>query len=84
MWKIYSGYKKSTKQEAAIFVFEKKQLDKWSKKDREGMIETLKKGVSQLTRLRHPRILTVHYPLEESRQAIRIKMCKHQDKSLKT
>lgn len=67
MWKIYSGYKKSTKQEAAIFVFEKKQLDKWSKRDRENMIETLKKGVSQLTRLRHPRILTVQHPLEESR-----------------
>lgn len=67
MWKIYSGNKKSTKQEAAIFVFEKKQLDKWSKRDRDNMIEALKKGVSQLTRLRHPRVLTVQHPLEESR-----------------
>lgn len=70
MWKIYSGYKKSTKQEAAIFVFEKKQLDKWTKRDRESMIEILKKGVSQLTRLRHPRILTVQHPLEESRDSL--------------
>ncbi|ODM88730.1 SCY1-like protein 2 [Orchesella cincta] len=70
MWKIYSGYKKSTKQEAAIFVFEKKQLEKWSRKDRDNMIETLKKGVSQLTRLRHPRILTVQHPLEESRDSL--------------
>jgi len=72
MWKIYSGYKKSTKQEAAVFVFEKKQLEKWSRKDRDNMIDTLKKGVSQLTRLRHPRILTVQHPLEESRYDLRL------------
>jgi len=67
LWKIYSGYKKSTRQEASVFIFEKKELDKWVKKDRERMIETLKKGVQQLTKLRHPRVLTVQHPLEESR-----------------
>jgi len=67
MWKIYSGFKKSTRQEAAVFVFEKNQLDKWSRKDRENMIVILKKGVHQLTRLKHPRVLTVQHPLEESR-----------------
>lgn len=67
LWKIYAGYKKSTKQEAAIFVFEKKQLDKWSRKDRDNMVDILKKGVNQLTRLKHPRVLTVQHPLEESR-----------------
>lgn len=66
-WKIYSGSKKSTRQEASIFVFEKKEFDKWRKKDRDRMVETLKKGVQQLTKLRHPRILTVQHPLEESR-----------------
>ncbi|XP_050456070.1 SCY1-like protein 2 [Cataglyphis hispanica] len=71
LWKIYSGYKKSTKQEAAIFVFEKRMLDKWSAKaDRELVLETLKRGVMQLTKLRHPQVLTVQHPLEESRDSL--------------
>ena len=56
VWKIYSGYKKSTKQEAAIFVFEKRQIEKWDKNERERMLDKLRKGVSQLTRLRHPQV----------------------------
>ncbi|CAG7817472.1 unnamed protein product, partial [Allacma fusca] len=70
LWKIYSGYKKSTRQEAAVFIFEKKALDKWSRKNRDVMIELLKKGVFQLTKLKHPRILTVQHPLEESRDSL--------------
>src|SRR5215469_11059924 len=36
VWKIYAGVKKSTRQEASIFVFDKKQLDKFSnKRDRD-------------------------------------------------
>ncbi|XP_062616324.1 SCY1-like protein 2 isoform X2 [Saccostrea cucullata] len=69
-WKIYNAIKRTTKQEAAVFVFEKKQLEKYSKRDREMIIESLKKGVSQLTRLRHPKILSVLHPLEESREAL--------------
>jgi len=67
LWKIYSGYKKSTQQSASIFVLEKRQLDKWSKTEREHIIEVVKKGVAQLTRLKHPQILTVQHTLEESR-----------------
>lgn len=67
LWKIYSGFKKSTRQEAAIFVFEKKQLEKWPKTDRDLLLDMLRRGISQLTRLRHPQILVVHHPLEESR-----------------
>nr|XP_034191914.1 SCY1-like protein 2 [Osmia lignaria] len=70
LWKVYSGYKKSTKQEAAIFVFEKRILDKFSKNDKELILETLKRGVAQLTKLRHPQILTVQHPLEESRDSL--------------
>lgn len=70
LWKVYSGYKKSTKQEAAIFVFEKRVLDKFSKNDKELILETLKRGVAQLTKLRHPQILTVQHPLEESRDSL--------------
>ncbi|PSN52016.1 hypothetical protein C0J52_06121 [Blattella germanica] len=70
LWKIYQGYKKSTKQEAAIFVFEKRLLEKWPRGDREAMLETLRRGVSQLTRLRHPQVLIVQHPLEESRESL--------------
>uniref|UniRef100_A0A0V0G6A0 Protein kinase domain-containing protein n=1 Tax=Triatoma dimidiata TaxID=72491 RepID=A0A0V0G6A0_TRIDM len=67
LWKIYSGYKKSTKQAASIFVFEKRQV---VPQDRDILIETLKRGVAQLTKLRHPQILVVQHPLEESRDCL--------------
>ena len=70
LWKIYSGHKKSTKQEASIFVLEKKLLDKYSKRDKDLAIEIFSKGVAQLTRLRHPQILTVQHSLEESRESL--------------
>lgn len=70
LWKIYKGNKRSTKQEASIFVFEKRQLEKWNKQDREFILETLRRGVVQLTKIRHPKILTVQHPLEESRESL--------------
>lgn len=71
LWKVYSGFKKSTKQKAAIFVFEKRLLDQWTDKStRDNILDTLKKGVVQLTKLRHPQILTVQHPLEESRDSL--------------
>ena len=33
MWKVFRGTKKTTKQEVAIFVFEKKQLERWNKEE---------------------------------------------------
>lgn len=69
-WRIYNGTKKSTKQEVAVFVFEKKTVDKYQKFDKDQIIDSLKRGVQQLTRLRHPRLLTVQHPLEESRDCL--------------
>lgn len=69
-WKIYDAIKKSTKQEASLFVFDKKQLDRCNKKDKELILEIFKKGVSQLTRLRHPSMLIVQHALEESRDLL--------------
>lgn len=34
------------------------------------MLETLKRGVQQLTKIRHPHVLTVQHPLEESRESL--------------
>ncbi|XP_031438307.1 SCY1-like protein 2 isoform X2 [Clupea harengus] len=69
-WRIYNGIKKSTKQEVAVFVFDKKIVDKYQKFEKDQIIDSLKKGVQQLTRLRHPRLLTVQHPLEESRDCL--------------
>lgn len=58
-WKIYKGVKRSTKQNVSVFVFDKNQL-KYIKEDRDAILETLKRGVIQLTKIRHPRVLTVN------------------------
>lgn len=70
LWKIYKGSKRSTKQEVSIFVFEKRQLEKYNKSDREALLETLRRGITQLTKIRHPQVLTVQHPLEESRESL--------------
>ncbi len=67
LWKMYAGYKKSTKQEATVFVLQKKSLDSYSKKDRDLIIDAFKKGTTQLARLKHPRILSLQHQLEESK-----------------
>lgn len=70
LWKVYNGYKKTTKQEVSVFVFEKKQLERWPKDDRDLMFDILKRGIHQLTKIRHPHVLTVQHPLEESRESL--------------
>lgn len=42
-------------------------MDRFNRRERDLILEALKKGVSQLTRLRHPKILSVLHPLEDSR-----------------
>ena len=61
IWKIYSGSKKSTRQSAAVFVLEKRALEAQypDKNDREAILEQCRKAVAQLTRLKHPQVLTV-------------------------
>lgn len=54
-------------QEVAVFVLDKKIIDRYQKFEKDQIIDSLKRGVQQLTRLRHPRLLTVQHPLEESR-----------------
>ncbi|XP_070555531.1 SCY1-like protein 2 isoform X2 [Ptychodera flava] len=70
IWKICEAVKRSTKQEVAVFVLEKKLLEKYPRRERDFLLEVFKKGVTQLTRLRHPRLLTVQHPLEESRECL--------------
>lgn len=68
-WKVFKGTKRSTKQNVSVFVFDKNQL-KYIKEDRDAILDVLKRGVIQLTKIRHPRVLTVEHPMEESRDSI--------------
>ncbi|KKK23429.1 hypothetical protein P175DRAFT_0465618 [Aspergillus ochraceoroseus IBT 24754] len=77
-WKIHDGKKKSTGTIASIFIFDKKSLEPRSgglggrsgasiKKLQEEVVERLKREASNLARLRHPSILQVLEPVEETR-----------------
>jgi SCY1-like protein 2 len=55
------------KQEAAVFVLQKKSIENFSKKDQTAIIDAFKKGATQLARLKHPRILSLQHQLEESK-----------------
>ncbi|XP_053680677.1 SCY1-like protein 2 [Anopheles nili] len=70
VWKIYTGCKRSTKETASIFVFDKKQLELFTKDEREEICENIRRGVVQLTKIRHPQVLTVQHAMEESRDTI--------------
>ncbi|KAL5960538.1 SCY1-like protein 2 [Taenia solium] len=70
LWKLYSATKRSSKEAATVWIFEKKALDRFAKSEKEIIIEKLKLGVAALTRFRHPRILSVVHPLEESRVSL--------------
>ncbi|KAG0276730.1 hypothetical protein BGZ95_007125 [Linnemannia exigua] len=78
LWKIHRGTKRTTGQEVAVFIFEKNIVETISslrrqapsKRDQERVYEFLKKEASQLSRLRHPCMLEVVEPVDESRTAI--------------
>uniref|UniRef100_A0A0K0FKV5 Novel protein (inferred by orthology to a zebrafish protein) n=1 Tax=Strongyloides venezuelensis TaxID=75913 RepID=A0A0K0FKV5_STRVS len=70
LWKIYNGYKRSTKQKCAVWFFEKNDIEKWPKDEKEQFLNIIRKNVLTLTRIRHNRILIVEHGIEESRESI--------------
>ncbi|TDZ36344.1 Protein kinase domain-containing protein ppk32 [Colletotrichum spinosum] len=77
-WKIYDCKKKSTGKPYSVFVFDKKALDSHGntlgrssapafKRATEEVVERLKKEASSLARLRHPSVLELVEPVEETR-----------------
>ncbi|PRD28146.1 UNVERIFIED_CONTAM: Scyl2 [Trichonephila clavipes] len=55
-------------QEASVFYFEKKVAEKLHKpKRKETITEILRFSVRQLDRLKHPKLLTLYHPIEESK-----------------
>ncbi|UKZ53921.1 hypothetical protein TrVGV298_007723 [Trichoderma virens] len=77
-WKIYDAKKKSTGKTYSVFVFDKKSLDAHGssvgksnaasyKRSVEEVVERLKKEASSLAKLRHPSVLELVEPVEETR-----------------
>ena len=78
-WKIFDAKRKATGKAASVFVFDKKSLDPPGgglggrtnaaslKRAHEEILERLKKEASSLARLRHPSILELAEPVEETR-----------------
>ncbi|KAK2760966.1 hypothetical protein FQN54_002208 [Arachnomyces sp. PD_36] len=78
-WRIHDGKKKSTGHAASIFIFDRKILDSRAsgfgarsssssmRKVHDEVVERLKKEASSLARLRHPSILQILEPVEETR-----------------
>jgi len=78
-WTVFDAKKKSTGSQASIFIFDKKSLEVNSngfgartsstsiRKAQDEVVERLKKEASSLARLRHPSILQLVEPVEETR-----------------
>ena len=78
-WKIYDGKKKSTGKAVSVFIFDRKLLEPHSgalggrsggssvKKVYEEVTSRVKKESNLLARLRHPSILELEEPIEETR-----------------
>lgn len=81
-WKIYDARKKSTGKAFSIFVFDRKSLESNGggfggrssqtnlKAAHQEVLERLKKEASSLARLRHPSILEIVEPVEETRSGL--------------
>ncbi|KAJ5179682.1 hypothetical protein N7492_002892 [Penicillium capsulatum] len=78
-WKIHDAKKKSTGTTASVFIFDRKSLEpraggfgsrsssSSTKKLQEDVVERLRREASSLARLRHPSILQVLEPVEDTR-----------------
>ncbi|WVR05700.1 hypothetical protein IAU60_002724 [Kwoniella sp. DSM 27419] len=77
LWKVVPASHKTTSKQVSLWIFEKKVLDGIKAgvayggvPGREWVIDQLKKEASSLSRLRHPDILHMVEPLEESRSEL--------------
>lgn len=78
-WTVFDAKKKSTGSQASIFIFDRKSLEVSSngfgartsstsiRKAQDEVVERLKKEASSLARLRHPSILQLVEPVEDTR-----------------
>lgn len=66
LWKIYKGKHKDRNTDVSVFFFDKKNLEKFNKEQKDEVINILKKEASSLAKYKHPGILgLVELPLED-------------------
>ncbi|KLO10413.1 kinase-like protein [Schizopora paradoxa] len=72
LWKVQSGTHKVTQKRVSVWSFDKRasEMERVSAQGKEKVIETLKAETSALSRLRHPSVLEMVEPLEETRSEL--------------
>ncbi len=70
LWDIYHGSRKDRQQDVCIFIHEKKNLDKYTKEEKEEIINVLKKEASGLAKFKHPLVLSLVDPLLEDKSSL--------------
>jgi SCY1-like protein 2 len=70
LWNIYRGIHKERKQNVCVFVFEKKNLNKFQKEEQNDILNSLKKEAQSLIKYKHPSILGIVEPLLEDKNSI--------------
>ncbi|XP_013179550.1 PREDICTED: SCY1-like protein 2 isoform X2 [Papilio xuthus] len=71
VWRVHDAYRKSDGKECSVFVFDKRIADRLYKpKRKEIMIERIRYCVSQLEKLRNPKMLQIIHSLEEGSYTI--------------
>ncbi len=70
LWDIYHGSRKERQQEVCIFIHEKKNLDKYSKEEKEEILNVLKKEAGALAKFKHPLVLSLVDPLLEDKTTL--------------
>ncbi|KAF7988483.1 hypothetical protein HCN44_001056 [Aphidius gifuensis] len=71
VWRIFDAYRKSDSQEASVFVFEKRSVEKFHKpKHKDNVTELLRKCPKNLEEFRHPKLLQVYSTVKECSETL--------------
>ena len=67
---MFNAKRRDTGQAVSLFVFDKSVLEKLPREQRESVLVMLRQEVRHLTKLRHPRVLSILRPEQETKRAI--------------
>lgn len=68
--KVYNAKRRGSNEPVSLFVFDKAQLEKYPRNQRDNAITMLRHEIRHLTKLRHPKILSILKPEQETKKAI--------------
>eukprot|EP01134_Creolimax_fragrantissima_P006272 CFRG6272T1 len=70
LWRIHHATSKTNNQAVSVFIFDKKDLTRFAVHDKDTILKILRRDPSQLMKLRHPRLLEIKTPLEETKDTL--------------